>query len=426
VKGFIFYMPGDNDDEMLGKKDLLITDDDSDDDGGGGGDDDGDDDNNWMVRIKHPVFAVSGSIGELMMQHMSLYSGNMTEVPFGQDIRKKFNTHEHDYLRVWTELVVKTPPAPFGSWVWAFVVVGLVVGVFAVTSGVMEVVQWQRRAKLRKKVRDGEVDLEGMGIVRRGRLPREVVEGFPLWTYCDPTTTCANETPDRTTSTAPTTDETTTSMATRTSESSTACERSSDLSYQPACPICLVPFQPLVTTIRELPCGHIFHPSCIDTLLLHTTSLCPVCKTSMLPPGYCPKITNGMVRRERALRKLRGELPGEMSWWDYLRRRSGVKSQARKEGRRSSQMELRVMVKQNRGESEDLSGAWQSKEHETVIPPAALARARCRDDDHAKNKYVYFGASVDLWIDADSFLAQHIYHRGFPGFRSFPVIGLHN
>ncbi|EGS19278.1 ring finger-like protein [Thermochaetoides thermophila DSM 1495] len=109
VKGFIFYMPGDNDDEMLGKKDLLITDDDSDD---GGGDDDGDDDNNWMVRIKHPVFAVSGSIGELMMQHMSLYSGNMTEVPFGQDIRKKFNTHEHDYLRVWTELVVKTPPAP--------------------------------------------------------------------------------------------------------------------------------------------------------------------------------------------------------------------------------------------------------------------------------------------------------------------------
>jgi len=57
--------------------------------------------------------------------------------------------------------------------------------------------------------------------------------------------------------------------------------------------------------IRELVCGHIYHTECIDEFLSQVSSLCPLCKASMLPPGHCPKITNSMVRRERAVRRLR-------------------------------------------------------------------------------------------------------------------------
>ena len=75
---------------------------------------------------------------------------------------------------------------------------------------------------------------------------------------------------------------------------------------QSTCPICLDDFEPNETKVRELPCRHIFHPDCIDTFLLRNSSLCPMCKQSVLPKGDCPvKITNMMVRRERHISQMR-------------------------------------------------------------------------------------------------------------------------
>lgn len=48
----------------------------------------------------------------------------------------------------------------------------------------------------------------------------------------------------------------------------------------------------------------------IDEFLGEVSSLCPICKASMLPRGYCPEITNETVRRERAIRRLRHSDPG--------------------------------------------------------------------------------------------------------------------
>lgn len=78
---------------------------------------------------------------------------------------------------------------------------------------------------------------------------------------------------------------------------------------QPTCPICLEDYESGISEIRELPCGHIFHPECIDMFLANNSSLCPLCKKSAFPIGYCPtKITNAMVRRERNLRRLRSRV----------------------------------------------------------------------------------------------------------------------
>jgi hypothetical protein len=52
---------------------------------------------------------------------------------------------------------------------------------------------------------------------------------------------------------------------------------------QTTCAICLDDFIPHTSTVRELPCGHIFHSSCIDIFLTQNSCLCPLCKKSVLP-----------------------------------------------------------------------------------------------------------------------------------------------
>jgi hypothetical protein len=73
-----------------------------------------------------------------------------------------------------------------------------------------------------------------------------------------------------------------------------------------SCPVCLEDFVPSQSTIRGLPCGHDFHAECVDAFLQERSSLCPFCKKSVLPRGYCPdKLTNAVVRRERLMRRMR-------------------------------------------------------------------------------------------------------------------------
>ncbi|KAL4907303.1 hypothetical protein BDW74DRAFT_122953 [Aspergillus multicolor] len=57
---------------------------------------------------------------------------------------------------------------------------------------------------------------------------------------------------------------------------------------QTTCAICLDDFVPSSSTVRELPCGHIYHPECIDVSLTRTSSLCPLCKKSVLAPELFP------------------------------------------------------------------------------------------------------------------------------------------
>lgn len=88
---------------------------------------------------------------------------------------------------------------------------------------------------------------------------------------------------------------------------------------QSQCPICLEDFVAYSTTVRELPCLHVFHPECIDPFLETQSSLCPLCKVSALPRGYVPpQLTNATVRRERNLRRMRARVDaggGGVRWW---------------------------------------------------------------------------------------------------------------
>ena len=324
------------------------------------------DDGAWKKGNHFPIFAVSGALGSEMMYQLGLYSGNLTSVPFGDNISELYQPDPDDYVRIWTELTVSSPTGLPNVWVFILIVIGVLLAVVTLTLFGMHYVWRQRRASLRRRVVDGEINLEAMGI-KRLTVPLHHLQKLPLFTYnYDPPLSRTASISSSPSPTLPQTSPPPSSLlaSRRLSQrrmsqpqqqhksidaaideisvvvvsdirSQTASDKESqshisdpasvatvptsptsnvsgpepsvagDLDYQPMCHICLEPFQSRVTIIRELPCGHIFHTECIDEFLSYVSSLCPLCKACMLPKGYCPAITNAMVRRERAMHRIR-------------------------------------------------------------------------------------------------------------------------
>ncbi|KID89591.1 RING finger domain-containing protein [Metarhizium guizhouense ARSEF 977] len=277
-------------------------------------------------RSNHfPIFAIPGLQGQKIMTQLSLYSGSITQVPHGQEVQRLYNLHGTTYLRIWTKLTLDRPPNTPATWAFILIVIGALLFVILTVSIAMHFIQRRNRNSLKRRVQSGEVDLEAMGI-KRVTVPASHVAQFPLFTYnAEPDLYDLPSSPRSQTAPSGRTRKTrkkrrrepgpkTDTMgpgapsvrSIRSKRSSlTGTGETMATNYQPTCHICLASFEHRVTVIRELPCGHIFHSECIDEFLIQNSSLCPTCKHCMLPKGYSPKITNGMVRRERALRRLR-------------------------------------------------------------------------------------------------------------------------
>ena len=278
-------------------------------------------------NANYPIFAVSAAVGSNLMHRLSLYSGNLTEVPYGLNISDNFDPDINDYVRIWTEVSVVTITDTRQIGLFVLGIIALLLVIVVGISLLMHAVQWRRRVSLRRRVISGEVNLERMGI-KRLTVPIEHVQTFPLYTYhfhpanssppISPRSTRPPKTKRGNRGKHPESSRTvslpaipaTISEDLNESNSRAAITRTSTAAtdHQPNCEICLEPFKDRVTIIRELPCGHIFHPDCIDGFLSEMSSLCPLCKASMLPDGYYPKITNATVRRERAVRRLRSQI----------------------------------------------------------------------------------------------------------------------
>ncbi|RGP74830.1 ring finger membrane [Fusarium longipes] len=262
----------------------------------------------WTTANKYPIYAISGQEGQNMMSQLSYYSGSVDDIPYGENISTIYGPNPRDYVRIWTELSVEDESDIPPLWAFFLIVIGALLAIFAFVSITMHLVQRRRRISLRKRVESGEVDLEAMGI-KRLTVPTTHINSFPFFTYnADPESMGPPPTPlstRRHRSSRGLDQQSIRSGVSVRSKRSGATGENAATNFQPSCHICLTNFEHRVTIIRELPCGHIFHPECIDEFLSKNSSLCPMCKHSMLPRGYSPRITNGMVRRERALRKLR-------------------------------------------------------------------------------------------------------------------------
>jgi hypothetical protein len=263
-----------------------------------------------MTLNKYPIYAISGQEGQNMMNQLSLYSGSVDNIPYGDNISTIYGPNPRDYVRIWTELSVEDESDIPPLWAFFLIVIGALLAIFAFVSITMHLVQRRRRISLRKRVESGEVDLEAMGI-KQLTVPTSHINSFPLFTYnADPESIAPPPTPSSTRRHRSTRGfdqqsvRSGVSVRSKRSGIGTTGDNAAT-NFQPSCHICLTNFEHRVTIIRELSCGHIFHPECIDEFLSKNSSLCPMCKHSMLPRGYSPRITNGMVRRERALSKLR-------------------------------------------------------------------------------------------------------------------------
>lgn len=299
----------------------------------------------WKSQNKFPVYAVPGQTGAVMMHHLGKYSGNMTDVENGHLLTEIYDSR--DYVRMYTEIATSSPASLPSLWVFLLIILGILLVIIAITSLLMHYIQRKHRQALRRRVANGEVDLEALGI-KRLTVPQEVVENMPLFIYVandedvverpvSPTGTPdvnqqqnTEKALDQTLNTqepkllphpsydpndlatpAPAPPQ---SLSTPTAVHLPTKLPHRQLPYsQPSCPICLDDFVSHQTIVRKLTCGHIFHPECVDTFLRDSSSLCPMCKKSVLPKGYCPaNVTNAMVRRERLLRRMRERVTVEV------------------------------------------------------------------------------------------------------------------
>lgn len=310
VRGFMFFLPNNETDTPpeAGSTQWLVA------------------DSNWRRENLFPVYAIPGQTGNILMEQSALYSKNMTEVPFGMELTEIYDSR--DYVRLFVDIDTSGGSRLPSLWVFLLVVLAILFLVVAATSLSMHWLQRRRRRTLRRRVANGEVDLEALGI-KRLTVPQSLLDKLPLYTYgsVEPVqqASLARETngPSVARDKLQSADSSRPSSPDQNVRPTAAMARSTSYHpsplQQPTCAICLDDYVPASdgtqgTIVRELPCHHIFHPECVDTFLRDSSSLCPICKRTALPKGYCPRVvTNAMVRRERMIRRIRPDADGNIS-----------------------------------------------------------------------------------------------------------------
>lgn len=268
--------------------------------------------NSWLSNIPLPVVALSSSLGLSIM-------AQLTEQSMVGAVPNSLNQTTDPWLFAGFDQPSSTGNLAVVPDLWTIVlaVLAAFVAVLAIISGVLHLLQSRRRRDLRRRIAAGQVDLSILG-VRKLTVPQDVLDTLPIKphsevsqsasaqaepapvaTATEPSAVLAEKGAPTATTTPTTATDTAPAASTSTSASSSAPPTHSGIYNQPTCAICIDDFEP-DTPVRLLPCNHIFHTACIDPFFLETSSLCPMCKKSVLPKGYCPaKITNSMVRRER-------------------------------------------------------------------------------------------------------------------------------
>lgn len=196
---------------------------------------------------------------------------------------------------------------------WRFVlaIMGLVIGLSLVALFLTLWLRRRQREDLRRQMQAGQADIENLGLTPLN-APRDLVESMPFYTWPGPeasphaTTTKKDietnvvELDANNTAARPTINEgrgdveeaaginepepAVVNPATDRLEPVTNLHRARYT--QTTCAICLEDFVAGSSRVRELPCGHIFDPGCVDPYLTGSSSRCPLCKKSVLPHGF--------------------------------------------------------------------------------------------------------------------------------------------
>ena len=297
-----------------------------------------DDGGSWKRDNKFPVYAIPGSAGAILMHELNSCPKNLTSAVDQSLLPTTYAPS--DSFRLCTSITLSNQSSLPNMWEFLLIVLGIVILIVLITSASMHCIQRRKRRALRQRVLNGEVDLEALGI-KKLTVPSDAIKKLPLFIFI-------SETDERSSADGPSLSKQSTEITSkgpklpipslkprcvseppgvigsrgtvlpseRESEVSTLAHPDPSLPHQKSkfsevsCSICIDDFDHNHSVVRELPCGHIYHHGCIDRFLTKNSSRCPNCKAKVLPHGYCPEITNVMVRRERlSRRQQRREMP---------------------------------------------------------------------------------------------------------------------
>ncbi|KAK1149544.1 hypothetical protein N8T08_005093 [Aspergillus melleus] len=302
-------------------------------------------DKEWKRRNKYPVYAIPGPAGATIMRQLSYYSGNSSR-PYNESM--EFLQEGQGETRLFALINLDRGGKKMPS-LWGFIlaIVGTVLVLSVILLLCYQIVQKRRRESLQRRIEAGEADIEHLGL-HQLKVSQEVLDTFPVYAYPDLEALSDSDTQSRlgddgsthqldkveeepeNTDTdsqtrirtdpavhnvqgrveigekevSPNQEDDISSSSQHQTQITTPSPRNRFSHSQTTCAICLDDFVPNVAIVRELPCGHIFHVECIDTSLEQNSSLCPLCKKSVVPPGSYPvPVTNRMVHLDYMLRR---------------------------------------------------------------------------------------------------------------------------
>jgi Ring finger domain len=267
---------------------------------------------NTLNLFNNPIYGITYDDATPLLQNMVSYSGNMSSVPFGSNLTALYDPL--DYVRLTLTIDTGEGSSLPGLWLFLLVILAALGLIIASTSISMHISQYRARRDLRRRIAAGEIDLETLGI-KRLTVPKEMIDAMPIKIYgatrskfTPPVASSNTDSHRMSSSPTPSSDPKHNSMNSSLEVTQEARPTPGDGFEQQSCAICLDDFVVNTTPVRHLPCNHIYHPHCIDPFLSTRSSLCPLCKQSVLPKGFVPpslQLTNATVARERRLRLLR-------------------------------------------------------------------------------------------------------------------------
>ncbi|RAH45734.1 RING-H2 finger protein [Aspergillus brunneoviolaceus CBS 621.78] len=289
------------------------------------------DEDDWKSTNKYPVYAIPGPAGVTLMERLSLY-GTVNDPDGG---------FQSDYQLISVIDIESTSQTMPSLWGFILAILGTILVLSVVLLVFYQLVQRRHRQTLQRRMESGDIDPEHLGM-HQLRVPPDYLDTMPVYVYgietnadhdhgseerpakdtahshAHPTsmgsaeTIVANVKADHRDTPPRFSSETIIPRpeAARLKEvegraASIYSSRSGSGTYSPprandrwqkhrlsrsqtTCAICLDDYVSGESTVRELPCGHIFHPDCIDTALTQSSSLCPLCKKSVLPVERFP------------------------------------------------------------------------------------------------------------------------------------------
>ncbi|CAG8165502.1 unnamed protein product [Penicillium nalgiovense] len=252
----------------------------------------------WRMDNNYPVYAISGPAGATLINDLSWYSNKTPDSKRDESTEDFALQTETNRLFARIETGEETEGASPSIWSFVLAIAGTVLILSIILMIIYRLVQRKRRAQLQRRVNAGQVDIEALTL-NQMTVPQEVVNKMPLYTYLEidrpaeptspPGNTSANSIDhdfgDKTNSLSLNEDSHAQEEAgiqkpeaamIKTGQNE-SCRSKYRLSHtQTTCAICLDDFVVGSSTVRELPCGHIFDPECIDPFLTRNCCLCPL------------------------------------------------------------------------------------------------------------------------------------------------------